>query len=607
MIPRSFLLLKLLCENGDRRSEKLLIKQLCILHSGCVRRHTSSLPRPISWSPFQDCQSSRRLPLNKALVWSRTIGDNVKSNRKEALETQIRKKAGQSDTPVVDKQCASVSEEKVNLAASPDNATATSSPDDQDKAEGKSVAEVFKEAIVNKVIPPKPRPRVDLTAHTLERNFITPVRAMTDFLLKPAHLEELRKTKRRSPYENEPPITVYWRADVERKALEVWGSRERLEAELKKRAAHKAQLQEHIFNVKRHLLELQRKEDRREMPCDSGLMGSSGKVVLTAIAINGSNFLFKLFAWLYTGSHSMFAESIHSLADTINQLILAYGIHKSVQRADSDHPYGYTNMRYVASLISGVGIFCVGTGLSIYHGITGLLNPAQLEPLYWAFFILGGSLVSEGATLLVAVNSIKKGAKSSNMTFWEYVLRGQDPSVNVVLMEDLAAVVSVGVAGVCMGIASYYGTPIPDAIGSLLVGGILGGVASFIIYTNVAALIGRSISQKSLEQINLELESDVMIRAIHDVKGVDMGNCLVRYKAEVDFDGRELTRNYLDKQDMTKLLEEVKSMNNVEEFENFMLKHGENIVDSLGGEIDRIETKLRQKHPEIRHCDLEIL
>jgi zinc transporter 9 len=66
-------------------------------------------------------------------------------------------------------------------------------------------------------MPGKKRVRVDLTASSMERNFITPVRAMSDFLLKPSDLEGLRKTKRRSPYESEPPITVYWRKDVESK------------------------------------------------------------------------------------------------------------------------------------------------------------------------------------------------------------------------------------------------------------------------------------------------------------------------------------------------------------------------------------------------------
>ncbi|XP_062716279.1 proton-coupled zinc antiporter SLC30A9, mitochondrial-like [Aedes albopictus] len=158
-----------------------------------------------------------------------------------------------------------------------------------------------------------------------------------------------------------------------------------------------------------------------------------------------------------------------------------------------------------------------------------------------------------------------------------------------------------------MGLSSYSGSPIPDAVGSLLVGCMLGGVASFIIYTNVAALVGRSIRQENLDRINAELESDIMIRAIHDVKGIDMGNSLVRYKAEMDFDGRELTRVYLDKQDLNILLEEVKTFQTIDELEAFLLKHGENIVDLMGGEIDRIEMKLRKKFPEIRHCDLEIL
>lgn len=140
-------------------------------------------------------------------------------------------------------------------------------------------------------------------------------------------------------------------------------------------------------------------------------------------------------------------------------------------------------------------------------------------------------------------------------SFRDYVMNSCDPSVNVVLTEDAAAVVSVGIAASCMGLSTYTGSSVPDAVGSLLVGCVLGAVASFIIYTNVAALMGRSITQERLDKINSELESDIMIRAIYDVKGIDMGNTLVRYKAEVDFDGRELSRVYLDKQDLNQILE----------------------------------------------------
>ncbi|KAG8240469.1 hypothetical protein J437_LFUL018418, partial [Ladona fulva] len=210
------------------------------------------------------------------------------------------------------------------------------------------------------IVPPKKRLRVDLTSTSLERNFITPVRAMSDFLLKPSDLE----------------VFIFFRA------LEVWKTKEALERELAKIEKEKKKYQQSIFTVKQVLKDI-RREQYRKNHREAGLFGPSGRVVLTAVVINASNFLFKMFAWLYTGSHSMFAESIHSLADTINQLILAYGIHKSVQDADLNHPYGYSNMKYVASLISGVGIFCVGTGLSIYHGITGLLHPAPMESFYW--------------------------------------------------------------------------------------------------------------------------------------------------------------------------------------------------------------------------------
>ncbi|KAJ8954820.1 hypothetical protein NQ314_007011 [Rhamnusium bicolor] len=388
--------------------------------------------------------------------------------------------------------------------------------------------------------PPKKRKRVDLSAQSLERNFITPVKAMSDFLLKPTDLETLPKTKRRSPYESEPPITVYWRKDVEAKSLEIWGSIENLQKERLKRDIERRKYQQNIFTVKRRLRNYRREMGKSAdvVEVASGLMGRSGKVVLTAVAINGTNFLFKLFAWIYTGSHSMFSECIHSLADTINQLILAYGIHKSVQIADAYHPYGYSNMKYVASLISGVGIFCVGTGLSVYHGLEGLFNPVPLQDFF-------GEV---------------------NMSVKEYIMRGQDPSVNVVLLEDFAAVISVCVAAGCMGISSVTNSAIPDSLGSLLVGCILGSVASFIIYTNVAALVGRSIPEENLEKINAELEKDVMIRAIHDVKGIDMGSYL-----------------------------EIKKIDNIDKLEDLMLKHGENIVDMMGGEIDRIEMKLRKK------------
>lgn len=452
------------------------------------------------------------------------------------------------------------------------------------------------------------RKKMDFTKTFTERNFITPLRAMNEYLLKPSDLEGLRKIQRRSPFEDNPPIHVYLRRDVEQKSIEIWGSQEALQRELKKRQEGEQLHRDSIFHVKKILKEYTRSTmHKEELKRQEMILRTSGRVVITAVIINATNFALKLTAWLYTGSHSMFAEAIHSLADTGNQLLLAYGIKRSLKTPTEYHPYGYHNMRYVASLVSGVGIFFLGTGLSIYHGIMGIMNPETMESLYWAYIVLGGSLISEGGTLAVAYRETKRGAKRDGMTVAEYVLRGQDPSVNVVLLEDIAAVFGIAIAAGCMGLTSYTGLPIYDAVGSLAVGGVLGAVASFIIYTNTAALVGRSIRVERLQEINKEMENDIMIRAIHDVKATDMGNNYVRYKAEVDFDGRELSRSYLDSQDLDSLLEEMKKLKTIEEVEAFMLKHGESIVDLLGGQIDRIEISLKKKHPEVRHVDLEVL
>ena len=185
-------------------------------------------------------------------------------------------------------------------------------------------------------------------------------------------------------------------------------------------------------------------------------------------------------------------------ADTANQLILVYGIRKSVKSADSKHPYGYSNMPYVSALISGVGIFCMGAGLSVYHGITGLVEPHPIESLPLAFGILAASFVSESVTLVMAIKSIRESAAKLEMGFFEFVIGGYDPCVNVVLLEDVAAVAGVVIAGGAMGATSLLNSHIPDAVGSLAIGGLLGIVASFMIYTNTTALVGRSIPEEKL-------------------------------------------------------------------------------------------------------------
>ncbi|KAM8939512.1 proton-coupled zinc antiporter SLC30A9, mitochondrial [Pelodytes ibericus] len=435
----------------------------------------------------------------------------------------------------------------------------------------------------------------DYGAKYMKNNFITGVRAMNEFCLKPSDLEPLRKIRRRSPHDDTEAFTVYLRSDVESKAMDVWGSPEAIFRAQKVRTEEEIAYRENLYRNQQLLKEYKDflGNTKPRLSTGSLFMTGPGKVVMVAICINGLNFFFKLLAWVYTGSASMFSEAIHSLADTCNQALLALGISQSARIPDPGHPYGFTNMRYIASLISGVGIFMMGAGLSWYHGIMGLLHPQPIESLLWAYCILAGSVVSEGATLLVAINEIRKSARGKGLSFYQYVIQSRDPSTNVVLLEDAAAVLGVIMAASCMGLTSLTGNPFYDSLGSLGVGTLLGAVSAFLIYTNTEALIGRSIQPEQVQRLTELLESDPVVRAIHDVKATDMGMSKVRFKAEVDFDGRVVTRSYLEKQDIDLVLNEILQVKTPEDLEAFMLKHGENIIDTLGAEVDRLEKELK--------------
>ncbi|KRX59078.1 Zinc transporter 9 [Trichinella sp. T9] len=412
---------------------------------------------------------------------------------------------------------------------------------------------------------------------------ITAVRAMNDYCLNPKDLTDLPHQVRRSPYIGEPPCIMYLESDVIARAVNVHGSIEALQKKqfVRNTLNRAKQVSSHLgFDHIRTSSNFQSKERR-------GLMTiSSSHVVFTAIAVNFINCSLKFFLWIHTGSHSLFAESIHSLADTLNQIILAFGIYHSVRKPDTMHPYGYSNAKYVASLVSGVGIFCFGTGLSFYHGVQGILHPQPLEFLQWAFPLLGISFISEGGTFILAWRELRQKARMENMTVTNYVLSSEEPSLSVIFLEDLAAILGVGVAATCMGMSVYFNNPLPDAVGSLIIGSLLGAVATLIIKANANHLVGR---------------------AIHDIKATKLGTNKVRFKAEIDFDGRNVTRAYLETLDLKKLLQEVHLLQTEGELENFLLEHGEQVIDRLGAEIDRIEQELKKNFPEIRHVDLEVL
>ncbi|XP_078481665.1 proton-coupled zinc antiporter SLC30A9, mitochondrial-like [Ciona intestinalis] len=446
--------------------------------------------------------------------------------------------------------------------------------------------------------------RRDYTKKYTDNNTITAVRAMQEYILPPSDLEELRQIRVRSPYASNAPIHVYLERDVEKKAIEVWGSKEALERERKRLKRLEVKRRQKLQ------FPMSQSDNGPVMSQYKGLLsGGPGRVVAFAAAANGLICFFKLGCFVSTGSASMFSETLHSLADTCNQLLLLWGINESLKKADEEHPYGFGNMRHIMSLISGVGIFCIGCGASIYHGIQVLLHPASGLEIgnLMSFSILLGAAVMESASLALAVNETRRNAKKYELSFWEYVKESRDPSTNVVLLEDSAAVMGVGIAGSAIALTYYTGNILFDAVGSIMIGGLLGGVATFLVTSNANALIGRSIPPSRLEELQEMLEDDAVIRGVYDVKATQLSSEEFKFKAEIDFDGREITRAYLASVDMENMLREIHAVQTLEELEILISRYGEHVIDTLGVHVDRIESELKKKNPDLRHIDLEVL
>ncbi|KAH8868341.1 Zinc transporter 9 [Schistosoma japonicum] len=416
---------------------------------------------------------------------------------------------------------------------------------------------------VNAKVVPKIKTSFSYDDSVKSVKYITPLRALREYMLTKQDLDQLPRYYSRSPYGNETKTLVFLRSDVEQMAYMKHGGHDVFELRRKLMKDMERRTKADIFNLKKALKYLKSSVETKATGTSAFVekrkrlfKSGPGRVVLFAIAINGFNVATKAFGWWYTGSKSMFSEMMHSLADTMNQVLVAYGLYSSLQKPDETHPYGYIPMRNVSSLISGVAIFFLGAGLTFYHSVQGVLQPHEFESVNLALMVMLGSLLSEGSTLAFAYREARKSAKRQNFySVRQWLFSGVDPSTSMVLLEDLAAVIGVVVAGSAMGITAYTGHVLPDAIGGICVSAILATVAGLIIHTNTEMLIGRAIPVENQEAIMRVIDNIKIIRGTYDIKATMIGGEEIRFKAEVDIDGRELTKRYLETLSLDDLLQ----------------------------------------------------
>jgi cation diffusion facilitator family transporter len=231
-------------------------------------------------------------------------------------------------------------------------------------------------------------------------------------------------------------------------------------------------------------------------PASEHKSSSSLTTVLIAVGANLIIAIAKTVAAFMTGSASMIAESAHSWADAGNGTLLIVAEKKAVKPADRSHPLGYGKESYVWSMIAAFGVFMAGSIVSIYTGITEW-NAAESETNYTiGFIILAIAFVLEGFSLVQAYLQSKKHGEAIDVSAIGYVVDTSNPTLRGVFFEDLAAVIGLLVAAAAMGMHAYTGQPFWDALGSIIVGLLLGAVAIFLISRNRDFLVGHKVSDK---------------------------------------------------------------------------------------------------------------
>jgi len=326
--------------------------------------------------------------------------------------------------------------------------------------------------------------------------------------------------------------------------------------------------------------------------------GSSKGAVLGAVIGNGALTIIKFGAFALSGSGAIFSEAVHSLADTSNQALLFVGISRSERPADTLFHYGYGAERYLYSLLSAVGIFVLGCGVTVYHGVHNLLEPPELSVSWVPIAVLIVSFVVEFIVLVSAARVIYD--KKGDTPLLRYLKETTDPTVAAVLLEDSVACLGVLIALTGIGLAQWTGNPLFDALGAIAIGLMLGLVAIWLGIRNRSLLLGPSIDAETMRDVERFLLEQPSVMRVRKARSRLVGADSFRFKAELDFDGRYLGGKLADR-----VHERADALTDQAARLAFAQDFGGELMDELGREIDRIEAELSQRFPRIRYVDLE--
>jgi len=229
------------------------------------------------------------------------------------------------------------------------------------------------------------------------------------------------------------------------------------------------------------------------------------KAVIAALAANLGIAIAKFAAFLITGSASMLAEAVHSVADTGNETLLLIGAGRSRRARTAEHPFGFGRERYFYGFVVAVMLFTVGSVFSVYDGIHKIMYPAPLETPAVAYGVLGLSMVLEGFSLRTAIREANE-VRQQGHGWRQFVHATKTPELPVVLLEDTAALIGLCFAFLGVLLSQLTGHDEWDGVGSVGVGLLLACAAFIVGYETKSLLIGESATEEATAQIVAALE-----------------------------------------------------------------------------------------------------
>jgi cation diffusion facilitator family transporter len=247
----------------------------------------------------------------------------------------------------------------------------------------------------------------------------------------------------------------------------------------------------------------------------------SAKAIVAALTANIGIAATKFVAAAFSGSASMLAEGIHSLADSGNQILLIVGGKRSRREATKSHPFGYGRSRYIYAFMVSIVLFSIGGMFSINEGLSKLHETHELENAWLPLTVLGVSICLESFSLYTALKAAKEERGSVSLA--QYIRHAKSPELPVVLLEDMAALLGLALAFMGVGLTVVTHNPIWDAIGTLAIGGLLILVAVVLGIETSSLLVGEGATDGDHNKIAEAIESTPGVDSLIHMKTLYLG------------------------------------------------------------------------------------